>query len=203
VNRWAREYRWAIFWLLVGAVLLLLLLLEWGGLSWQRRAVLRLVAATPVQTAQQTVENAPGFSMPGLESYLQMVDRPLFMDGRKPGVEAGPTPAPEQMVPQASVQTVKLMGVIIMPGTQLALLSDDHNHYKRVRIGEIFGGWTLLAVFPDHVQMGHGAENKELKLLKPQQNSSGNPGAPSAPSPVPAFGQAPPRPLLSQPDTNP
>jgi hypothetical protein len=198
VNRWVREYRWAIFWLLVSALLLLLMMIEWGMLHWQRRDVLRLVAATPVQTAQPAVENTPIFSLPAIDSYLQMVDRPLFMEGRKPGVETGPVPAPEQIVPQANVQAMKLMGIILMPGTQVALLADDHNHYKRVRIGEVFGGWTLLAVYPDHVQMGHGADNRELKLLKPRQSGAVNAGVP----PAPAFGQPPPSPrppLIGQP----
>lgn len=179
MNRLTRDYRWALFLVMLSGVLLAFLMLEWGFLSWQNKSMLDRLKQPAAKAVQPPIEEPKDIVMPGMESYMQMVDRPLFMDGRKPGLEADAPGQAEQPVQQTPLQTLKLMGVIVMPQNRLALLMDEKNHYKRVKVGEDFGGWTLLEIYPDHVVVGKGNEKRELKLLKLHK------AAPPSPQPPP------------------
>ncbi|MFZ4702235.1 MAG: hypothetical protein ACOYMG_19510, partial [Candidatus Methylumidiphilus sp.] len=112
------------------------------------QADLRKLLSTKVEThmeAQKLEEHH--FELPGLEDYTATVERPLFMEGRRPATEdtSGTGPAPVEKKPL----NVKLMGVVLAPNAILGLFVDAQGKYKRLRINDSIGGWKVSGIKPD------------------------------------------------------
>jgi type II secretory pathway component PulC len=70
-----------------------------------------------------------------------------------------------------------LIAVVSTPNLQIAILQRaEGGEPARVKIGETLEGWTLLAVHPDHVELGSGGVENTLYLLDsiPKQAIAGN-----------------------------
>jgi hypothetical protein len=156
------EYRWTIFLLVSSVFLSFALLTEWGIMTWRDGMTRNRINEKTPQGDPPVVKSAPKFSdLPAMESYAQTVERPLFMEVRKPGEEPWRSAVHSA---QTERQPVTLSGVILAPAGNEALLADEHQHTKRVKKGETWNGWTLLDVYPDHVLLEQGAEKLEIHM---------------------------------------
>jgi hypothetical protein len=176
VKRAISEYRWTIFLLVLSFFLLFVLLIEWGVMSWRNSVALHQLNEKTSQSAPQVTENEQQIpALLPMESYKQTVERPVFMEGRKPGAE--PWMSQDRKTNTAS-KTLTLSGVILTTSTAEALLADEQNHRKRLKKGESWNGWLLQDVYFDHVLLEQGSERMEVSLYKKKKQGLGS-GQPS------------------------
>jgi hypothetical protein len=171
------------------------LVLEWMYFKHKQQAIER-------QLAKGAVANDPGvgpeleeFELPPVTDYVEMVQRPLFAEGRKPldeATEAMQAGAEAQKTPL----NLKLMGVILTPEGEKALLVNEQGKYKRAKKDEEVNSWRLLEIEADRVVLQQDSERQVLPLLKPKPKTAvaNQPVATPhrAPPPAPAPPQAPP-----------
>jgi general secretion pathway protein N len=165
----------------------LLLSLAMGGLAamvlvWQIRnppqpPVVRL-APPPELPAVAPLER---FSLPPASDYGEVTARPLFIAERRPE-----PPPPEEATPgipvAGSEQKPMLIGVLIAPGSTVALLRPEEPNAKvlRVKPGESVGDWRLETILPNRVVLRKGQAPRELLLERPKK-----PAKPKAPARLP------------------
>ncbi|QFY42265.1 hypothetical protein F6R98_06175 [Candidatus Methylospira mobilis] len=162
VKRALNDYRWAIFLFVLSVFMLFMLLAEWGVMSWRDKMLLARLDEKPPQAAQPPAVKGPVASdLLPMESYAQTVERPVFMEGRKPGLE------PWLSLEQGTKTTqgpLSLTGVVLSPGGEEALLTDDQHHTKRLKKGESWNGWTLQGVYPDHAVIEQRGDRQDIRL---------------------------------------
>jgi general secretion pathway protein N len=155
---------------------------------------------TPLALAGEPVKLRPS------ADYAMILSRPLFNESRAPEIEEA---APEADAAATQPLDVKLTGVILTRGVQLALVTDPaKNETERVRIGQPLtgtrAGWTLVELKPRlAVFDGAGLGRTELELSIDTQGAAPvtppappavpNPAMPVAAAPQPA-GSVPPPP---------
>jgi|GEM_PF-6497771 len=101
-------------------------------------------------------------------------DRPLFSPERRGAapepevVEAEPEPEPEPEVVEETDATppkVRLAGVVISGALRIAMLHDEaEDEMFRLREGQSFSDWTLIAVAPRSVVFRHGSQEHTVVL---------------------------------------
>jgi hypothetical protein len=108
------------------------------------------------------------FEVPPLDDYEEIVERPLFMDTRRPPPDE-PEPVAEEE-PQQQDEELTLIGVMVMPNAQYALVEVDDKQGKiaRLRVGQEANGWKLEAVHANRIVMIKGDSKKELPLIRNQ-----------------------------------
>jgi len=161
-----REYALAGALLGVCGLLLLILLSEWAYFR-NRQADLkaRLAEKVEVQLKTQALGQAR-YELPGLDDYAATVERPLFMEGRKPAeVDAGLAEVPNVI---KAPLNLKLMGVLTAPDHAVGLFMDAKGKYKRLRKNESLAGWKLAELGPDAAVMEQDGTREELKVFKPK-----------------------------------
>ena len=153
-------------WLLAAAAMWAL---ACGAAAW-------MGAGARLPTLQQHTEGAPlpaslapvAAGLGALEDYRQIVERPLFADDRKLHafvVEGGDV---------ANTGTVRLTGVVLVPGLQLATLTKADGSSLRLRIGdEPVEGWQLLDLAPRSATLAGPDGTVRLEL----QSAGGDAGA--------------------------
>lgn len=145
----------------------------------------------------------PAFALDPLESYGEVLERPVFSEGRRPLPTAVAGPA-------VALDSVRLVGIVRTPAGIRALV-EQGNPPRLERLGEgaALGGWTVEGIGPDRVSLARGAEKTELRLkdrppppdsaaplaLRPPDNPVGNQARPPQGPPRPN------RPLTALPGT--
>ena len=134
------ELRLSLLLAAICAGLGLLLVGEWYSVD----RMLRLPQAS--KTADRDDEDMPDigfFEFPDLGEFEEMVERPLFVEGRRPPPEVVEEPPP----PVARTPLdLKLMGMVFSPSGKTALLVDPKGKYKRVKEGGIVEGLSLIHI---------------------------------------------------------
>ena len=132
-------------------------------------------AAPPPELPAAPALEPFGLSPPS--QYSEVAIRPLFIAERRPEPPPPPDETPPEKPPTGPEQKFMLFGVMIMPGTQAALLRPEAPNAKtaRVGVGEMIGEWRLDAVLPDRVVLRKGETTQELPLTRPRK-----PGKPRA-----------------------
>jgi hypothetical protein len=113
---------------------------------------------TPVdREAAATLSPSPPVSLPSLQSFASVTDRPLFSPNRQPAkVHSGESNAWSSFV---------LAGIIITPELcEAMVLHNQPPLLVAVHEGDAIDGWTLESLFPDHAVFRNDAEERELKL---------------------------------------
>lgn len=111
-----RELLLPLAMLAVAALLAMVLLGQWLHYRHQEADLEARLAAKVEAKLPEPTEEVESFSLPGLEDYQEMVERPLFLESRRPVPqdETLPDTAEEEKRPL----TVKLMGTVLTPGSQ-------------------------------------------------------------------------------------
>ncbi|MCX7109300.1 MAG: hypothetical protein NTX45_04025 [Proteobacteria bacterium] len=183
-----RDYNLALLFIAVSALLSVVFVSQWLHYRHQRTDLKKLLATKVEARMEDQGVEEQHFELPSLEEYSATVERPLFMEGRRPAtVEANePEAAPVEKKPLA----VKLMGVVFAPKETLGLFVDAQGKYKRLRINDSIGGWKVEGIEADKAIMEQDGAKEELKLAKPKQKKG--PGQPKPGGPMggpPPFGQ--------------
>lgn len=105
-----------------------------------------------------------GLGLPHPSEFKEVVDRPLFMETRRPPPPPPPGPPPKRE-PPAPV-TFQLMGVINSPKGLLALVGENKGNYRRLRVKDSIDGWEVKEIRPDRLFLEQGSEKQDIGLVK-------------------------------------
>lgn len=148
-----------VFWLMVAMVAAGALVLEW-------RHPPRLPALSMVKASDAvTVPPLQPFQPLPLLRYAEIMERPVFIDARRPEEDEAAAPP----APPASDQPLNLIGVVLLPNNAAALLRPEEPNAKVLRVprGGMVGGWLLETVQAGKVVLRKGNEVRELALIRP------------------------------------
>ncbi|CAD6878803.1 hypothetical protein [Methylomonas albis] len=138
------------------------------------------------------------------ESYSDIVDRPLFVEGRKPFADASPT---DNLQTQESgqIDDWELIGVYDKANKPTALFRKRNEAKKFLKVTEeqSISGWLLKQIQADHVLLQQAGQEKSVVLRKPRvQVKPPMPGKPAVP-PRPPQPNAVAKPIEPVPNENP
>lgn len=91
-----------------------------------------------------------------LSAYQEMVNSPLFFEGRKEAVA---------VVETQDDGSLKLTGVVYTPNGYVALLQDKQGAHYKLNQGEAINGWQVGEVQKDRVALVRNTESLELTLF--------------------------------------
>jgi hypothetical protein len=186
------------------AVLLLVILCEWLLANFAQQ---QLLSSTATSAAKATQDEMPSIELTEQEegSYADLVNRPLFIEGRKP------VPEPTAAEINNTATNVKfdwvLNGVYTTKNGLSALLTrtilkTPKDNYRKATLGVDLDGWKLTKILNDRVIFTQDGSEKELLLRKPKPKQippkPGNPAQPNQGQPVPI-----PIPESEQPEPEP
>jgi len=171
---------------LLCGLLALILAAEWGYGEFAGHRLQEILHAT-------RSESVPPSELPKIaalkgsaDQYAEMVERPLFVDGRKPVVETVVETGKD--AENGQIDDWELSGIYTKDNRQLALFSKKNEAKKYMKIGaeQSISDWILKEIHPDHVILQQAAEQKSVLLRKPRQEiKSAEPGKPfRSPKPV-------------------
>lgn len=180
-----------------------LLAAEWGYGQYARKQ-LQTILDQPVESDYQLESlpeldsNAP--APPSLEQYSAIVERPLFIEGRKPIVEE---PVKEVVpVEVGQIDDWQLIGVYTKSKQPMALFrkQNEAKKYSKLNENQTIAGWQVQKIEPNQVTLQQGGQQKIVPLRKPrvQPPATGKPGTPPKPirpPSAPPTGHAAPPPV--------
>jgi type II secretory pathway component PulC len=112
---------------------------------------------TPPPAIQADAAAAAAFSLPPLQSFAVVTERPLFSPSRQP--------APASSNELDAWSSFVLAGIIISPDLREAMvLHNQPPMLVNLQEGEAIDGWTVANIFPDHAVFRNGDAEHELKL---------------------------------------
>jgi hypothetical protein len=149
------------------------------------------------------------------DEYSDLVERPLFIKGRKPVAEPEPDAVSVTAVKKVEAFVWDLTGVFTSPKGVTAFFSRingkvEKDNYRKLKLGDEIDGWKLSEIAPDKVTLSQTGETKTLPLRKakpknapPVANTHQNTSPPPRPG-MPQLAvptQAVPAPVLQTPET--
>jgi len=126
--------------------------------------------ANPRTPAAAPIRQTP-FLPPGIMTFNEIVQRPLFVEGRKPP----PKPVAAKAVGiRTQPLRLKLEGIAITPEASIALLRDEgNNEIVRLQKGMKHKGWELTEIGTDGVTFGLDGEDQEITLYVEDPDKKG------------------------------
>jgi hypothetical protein len=126
-----------------------------------------------------------------------LVERPLFIKGRKPVNEPVPESVPVAATKKIEVFVWELTGIFTTPKGVTAFFSRINakvpkDNYRKYKIGDELDGWKLTEIHADNVVLTQANETKTLPLRKLKLKSS-IPTTNRVPSPPPQQSSPPPQ----------
>jgi hypothetical protein len=105
------------------------------------------------------------------ENYSDLVDRPLFIKGRKPVNEPEPENVPVAAVKKVESFVWELTGVFVTPKGMTAFFSRTNtkvpkDNYRKYKMGDDLDGWKVSEIQHDNVVLIQANETKILPLRK-------------------------------------
>lgn len=132
-----------------------------------------LDATRSTQTAQVSDEMPSiALTLQPEESYVDLVTRPLFINGRRPVDK--PSSDQMQAINAASIAfDWQLNGVYTIKNELSALFSRSaskmaKDNYRKIIVGADLDGWRLIEIHQNKVLLKQGEQQKELLLRKPK-----------------------------------
>ncbi len=194
-----REYAVSLMLLALCGLLSSILVFEWVYVRQGQQAVESRLAEKVSESASGNDAELAEFALPPLEDYVEMVERPLFIESRKPTDEAAET-AQGGAETSKTPMNLKLMGVIFTPEGKKALLVNEQGKYQRAKKDEEISSWKLLQIDADKIVLQQDDERQVLPLLKPKPKTASNqPAANVRSAPPSAVKRPPPPPAVNPP----
>ncbi len=162
----------------LGAGLLLLvivILVEWFAFRHSLAQNNKAPRAPNPETLGAAV-SLEGLGLPHVSEFSETVERPLFMESRRPSPPPPPGPPPRSE-PPAPV-TFQLMGVIESPKGRLALIAEAKGKYRRLRTKEAIDGWEVTEIRDDRLFLEQGGLKQDIGLTKKRAKTAGDKSAP-------------------------
>jgi hypothetical protein len=117
-------------------------------------------------------------TLPPLDSYDLVGERPLFVEGRRPPAEE-PEEEEEPVVEETPPPELTLMGVYMTPEGATALVrNEETKEVLRRRTGEDIAGWQVASIEADRLVVSQG-ENEEVLPLRDYTRPAPPPGKPA------------------------
>ena len=103
---------------------------------------------------------------PPLDTYSEVVERPLFREDRRPYI---PEPTVEREPPGDTgpdiTTLISLSATVINEDERIALIERKQDRkLQQLRQGEEFNGWTLNQIQADDITMQKGQETRHITL---------------------------------------
>jgi len=205
---------------LVCFILILIITLEWLYAEYRQKQLLSAVDAPAKQTS---LEEMPTIDLDAKteDSYADLVNRPLFIVGRKPIPEADKNQDQAQAVIVNNTFDWLLNGIYTTKKGLMALLhrtvakipapsptpttaKPSNDMYRKVIVGDNIEGWMVTEINPNEIIVTQGGIPKKVLLRKPkvkdaqdqnsvpQPNSRAMPARTHTPVPVPVPEPEPP-----------
>lgn len=154
--------------MIICSVSVLIILLEWGVSHWMQKVTLESLVAIEVKDFQDEIPHID-LDKRTEESYVDLVERPLFIKGRHPAEEINVVEAQMQVVP--AVFEWQLNGVYSTKKGFSAFLchlnaKNVKDKYRKISKDEVLDGWRLTEIYEDKVVFSQGEQQKELFLRK-------------------------------------
>lgn len=151
--------RLSLFLLLTCGVLGAMLALEWRTTL---RSGTQAVAEPPPAASGNPLPDRMTYTAPAIASFDEILERPLFTEGREPPPEPEPAAVP---VAIATPLRLQLEGVAISTGARVAVVRDlSNNELIRIAEGDKHQGWTVESVQPTGATFSRGKETRELSM---------------------------------------
>ncbi len=115
---------------------------------------------------------ARDYSLPPLDHYQKIEERPLFVEGRRPieeeQQEAPPPPPPPPPKPKTPAPAIDLRGIMIIGNERIALLGRavEKDGPTRLRKGDQIRDWTVSEITDEKIVLSNGAEHTSVELRK-------------------------------------
>ncbi|MBV5301201.1 MAG: hypothetical protein J0649_05380 [Methylococcales bacterium] len=142
-------------------------------------------------TAMQEEATDLNLSDPSEDNYSDLVERPMFIKGRKPVEE----PIPEEMALATAQKTEnvnwELIGIYSTPKGTTAFFSRSNgrlpkDNFRKCKLGDALDGWHLSEINENAVSLTQGTETKKLPLRKMKpKNPTPTPVSPANATPIP------------------
>jgi hypothetical protein len=105
------------------------------------------------------------------DEYSDLVERPLFIEGRKPVAEPEPETVPVAAVKKVEAFVWDVTGIFATPKGVTAFFSRingkvEKDNYRKLQLGDDIDGWKLSDIAPDKVTLTQMGETKNLPLRK-------------------------------------
>lgn len=141
--------------------------------AWRLPEAERNGPQTTAAAAENAAETEPGnATAPPLQSFSEIVARPLFEPSRRPQRPSPPgqqtvAKAPASAAPSAPVSNqFQVMGIVIREGEKAALLKPigQKGEVMRVKEGQLVSGWKITSITPEAVNILQGDRSEIIKL---------------------------------------
>lgn len=176
------------------ALLSSVLLAEWGYGRYAQSDLQSLLDKQMVSDYQ--AEELPSLDMDALaaQNNSQIIERPLFIEGRKPLAEASPTANAEE-AEVGQLDDWQLIGVYEKDQRLFALFSklNEARTFLKLNQEQLIAGWQLREIQGDRVILQQGSQQKTVMLRKPRNTTPAPAAAPKQPAGRPT---RPPRPTI-------
>lgn len=139
-----------------------------------------------------------------VDSYNDIVERPVFIEGRKPVAEANSTEN-SQTLDAGQIDDWLLIGVYSKGDKPFALFSKRNEAKKYLKITEdqTISGWRLGQIHADHVVLQQAGQQKSVALRKPRAQIKPTPGKPAVPQRPPVQPNVNAKPIEQAPNEIP
>jgi general secretion pathway protein N len=149
-------------------------MIVYGELTEDRSTPVGSVASRVADASRAAVAQADApFVLPPIESYAEVMARPLFSASRRP--------APQQVAQRGSLEpaSLALTGIILSSQSRTALVQEAKSP-KPIRLaeGQEVQGWTVQSILPDRIVIRRGTLEQEVKLHAASQGAQA--GAPAS-----------------------
>lgn len=131
------------------------------------------ISPPPAKISDMQEDSLPQLDLEAIseEQYSDLVERPLFIKGRKPVAEPEPESAPVAAAKKVEALNWELTGIFATPKGVTAFFSRTgakipKDNYKKLKIGDELEGWKLSAISSDNVTLSQTGESKVLPLRK-------------------------------------
>jgi hypothetical protein len=147
---------------------LLLAILLFVGRDSARKGNQQRAQTPPVDGADVEVA-AQHFRAPDIRAFSEILERPLFTEGREPPpIAESPAAAPP---PRAALR-LSLEGIAIADDTRVAVVRDNTDRkILRLAEGDTHRGWVVEKVHPGGATFKQGKQVQELTLASERDNS--------------------------------
>jgi hypothetical protein len=172
--------------LLTACVLLgVIVALEWVVLSRQNGTP-PVIDAQPTTAADDAQLTRGSYTAPDFAAFSEILERPLFTEGRTPPEPPTPEQAATLKPGTQSKLTMRLEGIALTPVARVALIRDiSSNKLLRLAEGAQHQGWVVESVNATSATLKRGEQTHELMLeLNTGKMRKTPPPAPKKRSPV-------------------
>lgn len=119
-------------------------------------------SSASVSSVAAAVTRGPSFTPGPLDSFADIVERPLFNETRRPAVSLA---AQDGVIAPLADTSIQLTGVVLSEGRRIAVLQlEGAPRPVSVEVGSDVGGWKVEVIGAERVVLSQGEKSKEITI---------------------------------------